>query len=217
MHHFKRSYEGQCDEVDRLYPALEVRRYLSASLAQAAETPMFLSMSLPMSIIDRPNGIRTQNPRTRFDSEGTWTPQSVDRDLDLEKGQNHDLILDNIDDIFTLSGSSNSSSTSTPAHRPDPNPTGSNEFELDSATSDFDEESLYSDAMSRKASLVRIHECMLSIHTHIKLEFYHSLLFRTEKVCQIIPHGTLNLFLILGTHMDCAQAKILFIAVWSFL
>ena len=175
MHHFKRSYEGQCDEVDRLYPALEVRRYLSASLAQAAETPMFLSMSLPMSILDRPNGIRTQNPRTRFDSEGTWTPQSVDRDLDLEKGQNHDLILDNIDDIFTLSGSSNSSpGTSTPAHRPDPNPTGSNEFELDSATStDFDEESLYSDAMSRKASLVRIHECMLSFHTHIKLEFYY--------------------------------------------
>merc|ERR1712223_1954995 len=149
---FQTSYEGQCDEVDRLYPALEVRRYLSASLAQAAETPMFLSMSLPMSILDRPNGIRTQNPRTRFDSEGTWTPQSVDRDLDLEKGQN----LDNIDDIFTLSGSSNSSpGTSTPAHWPDPNPTGSNEFELDSATStDFDEESLYSDAMSRKASLV---------------------------------------------------------------
>ena len=150
---FKRSYEGQCDEVDRLYPALEVRRYLSASLAQAAETPMFLSMSLPMSILDRPNGIRTQNFRTRFDSEGTWTPKSYGGDLDPEKD-----ILDNIDDIFTLSGSSNSSpGTSTPAHRPDPNPTGSNEFELDSATStDFDEESLYSDAMSRKASLVRI-------------------------------------------------------------
>ena len=44
--------------------------------------------------------------------------------------------------------------------------------------------------------------------------FNHNL---NGKNYEIIPHGALNLFLILETHMDCTQAKILFIAVWSFL
>ena len=37
------------------------------------------------------------------------------------------------------------------------------------------------------------------------------------KNCQIIPHGILNIFLTLGTCLDCAQAKILFLAVWPSL
>ena len=69
--------------------------------------------------------------------------ETIDEDLDN---------IDNIEDIFTLSGSSSGSST-----RPDP--TESNEFNLDT-DQDFDEESLYSDALSRKQSLVRFLVCM---------------------------------------------------------
>ena len=151
---FLHSYEGQGSEVDRLYPALEVRRYLSASLAQASEIPMSLPMSLPMSI-SRNHKISSalrQQSATHFDSEsGIWTPPPVgqnDHELDHEDLDN----IDNIEDIFTLSGSSSGSST-----RPDP--TESNEFNLDT-DQDFDEESLYSDALSRKQSLVRFLVCM---------------------------------------------------------
>ena len=44
----------------------------------------------------------------------------------------------------------------------------------------------------------------------------HTTLLSNGKNYKAISHGTLNLFLILGIHMDCAQSKILFIAVWSF-
>ena len=40
-----------------------------------------------------------------------------------------------------------------------------------------------------------------------------ALLICTEKNYQIISCGTLNLFLTLGTLMDCAQVKVLFIEV----
>ena len=37
----------------------------------------------------------------------------------------------------------------------------------------------------------------------------------TRRKYQMIPRGTLILLFISGTHMDCAQAHILFITVWS--
>jgi hypothetical protein len=160
-----------------LYPALEVRRYLSASLARAAaaaaQIPMSLPMSLPMSIIDRPHGMAFR-PRSST-GPGTCTPPVS---LDGQNGPNsdHDL-LDNLEDIFTLSGSSSSSSSSsstTPGSRLEsrlssvclpingniPSNSETNEFNLVQSENEFDEESLYSDALSRKASLVRIFACM---------------------------------------------------------
>jgi hypothetical protein len=170
-----------------LYPALEVRRYLSASLARAAaaaaQIPISLPMSLPMSIIDPPHGTMAFRPRSStVHSHGIWTPPvSLDGYEGINRphgGSNNDLDLDNLEDIFTLSGSSSSSST-TPGSRlesrldiglesrldqigtiPGSN-SEINEFNLVSnSENEFDEESLYSDALSRKASLVRILACM---------------------------------------------------------
>jgi len=122
---------------------LEVRRYLSASLAQASEIPMSLPMTLPMSIS---RNYKISQSAAHFDSEsGIWTPPVGQNDHEHSDHEDLDNI-DNIEDIFTLSGSSSGSST-----RPDP--TESNEFNLDT-DQDFDEESLYSDALSRKQSLV---------------------------------------------------------------
>ena len=174
--------------VDRLHPALEVRRYLSTSLARAAaavaQIPMSLPMYLPMSIIDPPHGTMAFRPRSStVHSHGIWTPPvSLDGYEGINRphgGSNNDLDLDNLEDIFTLSGSSSSSST-TPGSRLESRleiglesrlenigtiPAGSNsetnEFNLVSnSENEFDEESLYSDALSRKASLVRILACM---------------------------------------------------------
>ena len=183
------SYEGQCHEVDRLYPALEVRRYLSASLARAAaaaasaaQIPMSLPMSLPMSIIDPPHGMAFRPRSSTVHSHGIWTPHgSLDgyEGINRPHGSNHDL-LDNLEDIFTLSGSSSNSTT--PGSRLEsrleigtsrldigtssleigtiPSNSETNEFNLVHSENEFDEESLYSDALSRKASLVRILACM---------------------------------------------------------
>ena len=174
-----------------MYPALEVRRYLSASLARAAaaaaQIPISLPMSLPMSIIDPPHGTMAFRPRSStVHSHGIWTPPvSLDGYEGINRphgGSNNDLDLDNLEDIFTLSGSSSSSST-TPGSRlesrldiglesrlenigtiPGSN-SETNEFNLVSnSENEFDEESLYSDALSRKASLVRILACMSVLH-----------------------------------------------------
>ena len=191
-----------------MYPALEVRRYLSASLARAAaaaasaaQIPMSLPMSLPMSIIDPPHGMAFRPRSSTVHSHGIWTPPvSLDgyEGINRPHGSNHDL-LDNLEDIFTLSGSSSSSTT--PGSRlesrleigtsrldigtssleigtiPGSN-SETNEFNLVQNSEndlEFDEESLYSDALSRKASLVRILACMSflvikKIYTHKMLK-----------------------------------------------
>ena len=179
-----------------MYPALEVRRYLSASLARAAaaaasaaQIPMSLPMSLPMSIIDPPHGMAFRPRSSTVHSHGIWTPHgSLDgcEGINRPHGSNHDL-LDNLEDIFTLSGSSSSSNSqaATPGSRLEsrleigtsrldigtssleigtiPSNSETNEFNLvqsENTDLEFDEESLYSDALSRKASLVRILACM---------------------------------------------------------
>ena len=116
---------------------------------------------------------------------GIWTPPvSLDgcEGINRPHGSNHDL-LDNLEDIFTLSGSSSNSTT--PGSRLEsrleigtsrldigtssleigtiPSNSETNEFNLvqtENTDLEFDEESLYSDALSRKASLVRILACM---------------------------------------------------------
>ena len=155
-----------------MYPALEVRRYLSASLARAAaaaaQIPMSLPMSLPMSIIDPPHGMAFRPRSSTVHSHGIWTPPvSLDgfEENNRPHGSDHDL-LDNLEDIFTLSGSSSNSTT--PGSRLEsrldtgniPSNSETNEFNLVHSENEFDEESLYSDALSRKASLVRILACM---------------------------------------------------------
>ena len=174
-----------------MYPALEVRRYLSASLARAAaaaaQIPMSLPMSLPMSIIDPPHGMAFRPRSSTVHSHGIWTPPvSLDgfEENNRPHGSDHDL-LDNLEDIFTLSGSSSSSNSTTPGSRLEsrleigtsrldigtssleigtiPSNSETNEFNLvqtENTDLEFDEESLYSDALSRKASLVRILACM---------------------------------------------------------
>ena len=164
-----------------MYPALEVRRYLSASLARAAaaaaQIPMSLPMSLPMSIIDPPHGMAFRPRSSTVHSHGIWTPPvSLDgfEENNRPHGSDHDL-LDNLEDIFTLSGSSSSSNSATPGSRLEsrleigtsrleigtiPSNSETNEFNLVHSDNEFDEESLYSDALSRKASLVRILACM---------------------------------------------------------
>ena len=104
---FRYSYEGQCCEVDRLYPALELRLILSAKLSAAASPPRAI------------RGLKIrENPQVEsiFDFDDTWTPQPQN----LED-----------DEIFMMS--SHESSAESRAE---------------------DEESLYSDALSRKASVV---------------------------------------------------------------
>lgn len=110
--------------MDRLYPALEVRLYLSASLKLAA--------SLPVSI----SQIASSNQRkfSQF-SDDDWMP--------LNEGGQFPRPLNTEEDIFDLSGSSSTSRPETEAQ-------------------DFDEESLYSDALSRKESLVSIF-CWMSV------------------------------------------------------
>lgn len=122
-------------------------------------------MSLPMTI----SGSGFLRPRST-EPAGLWTPPgSLDgfegHDNHVDHPTDHDLI-DNIEDIFTLSGSSSSSST--PGDRETdqipgiiPSSSETNEFNLvHNSEIEYDEESLYSDALSRKASLVRILACM---------------------------------------------------------
>ena len=151
----------------------------AAAAASAAQIPMSLPMSLPMSIIDPPHGMAFRPRSSTVHSHGIWTPHgSLDgcEGINRPHGSNHDL-LDNLEDIFTLSGSSSNSTT--PGSRlelesrlesrletigtiPQSN-SETNEFNLVQNSEndlEFDEESLYSDALSRKASLVRILACM---------------------------------------------------------
>ena len=166
----------------------------AAAAASAAQIPMSLPMSLPMSIIDPPHGMAFRPRSSTVHSHGIWTPHgSLDgcEGINRPHGSNHDL-LDNLEDIFTLSGSSSNSTT--PGSRlesrleigtssleigtiPGSN-SETNEFNLvqsESTDLEFDEESLYSDALSRKASLVRILACMSflvikKIYTHKMLK-----------------------------------------------
>jgi len=96
--------------VDRLYPALEMRLYLSRKLSLASGQQM---------AIRNLRAIRAKKSETQFDFDDTWTaPFQPDDDLD---------------DIFMMS--SHESSAESRAE---------------------DEESLYSDALSRKASIVSL-------------------------------------------------------------
>jgi hypothetical protein len=115
-----------------------------------------------MSIIDPPHGMAFRPRSSTVHSHGIWTPPvSLDgfEENNRPHGSDHDL-LDNLEDIFTLSGSSSNSTT--PGSRLEsrldigtiPSNSETNEFNLVHSENEFDEESLYSDALSRKASLV---------------------------------------------------------------
>ena len=129
-------YEGQCHEVDRLYPALEVRLFLSASLPIKSSfknsLPMAIALSTTVGVVPGGGGGLWQ-PLSRtspiFDND-SWTPRPCHSDED-EAAED----LEDVDDIFDMSGSSNASESR-------------NEHEFD------EEGSLYSDALSRKASAV---------------------------------------------------------------
>ena len=126
-------YEGQCHEVDRLYPALEVRLFLSASLPIKSSfknsLPMAIDLSTTAGVVPG-GGLRQPLSRTPIFDNDSWTPRPCHSDEDEAAEGLHE----DVDDIFEMSGSSNSSESR-------------NEQE-------FDEESLYSDALSRKASAV---------------------------------------------------------------
>jgi len=110
---FQTSYEGQCCEVDRLYPALDMIDYLSHKLSLASSPPMAIRRVKKSETPDR--GL--------FDFDDSWTAPFQPENLD------------DLDDIFMMS--SHESSAESRAE---------------------DEESLYLDAQSRKASIIWQHD-----------------------------------------------------------
>ena len=96
------SYMDQSLEVDRLYPALEIRQYLAHTLGRTSKVSNY--QNYPVHVIRR--------PEFNIDS---WTGD------------------DDLEDIFTMSSTDSNSSEE----------------------AQEDTESLYCDALSRKASIVR--------------------------------------------------------------
>ena len=106
--------------MDRLYPTLEILRYLKRSLGT-----MHNSSSNLKAIS---NSVKNHPDFTNNNVQDSWTDNNISDDND----DDDDLDLE---DIFTMSTSESSN--------PD-----------EEAQDDYDTESLYSDALSRKASLV---------------------------------------------------------------
>jgi phosphatidate phosphatase PAH1 len=122
---FQTSYEDQSLDVDSLYPTIEVLRYLKRSLGTMHNNSKLKAIS--NSVKNHPVDF-TNNNFTETEVQDSWTDNNISDDND----DDDDLDLE---DIFTMSTSESSN--------PD-----------EEAQDDYDTESLYSDALSRKASLV---------------------------------------------------------------
>ena len=111
--------------MDSLYPTIEVLRHLKRSLSKLKA----ISNSVKNHPVDfTRNPDFTNNNFTETEVQDSWTDNNISDDND----DDDDLDLE---DIFTMSTSESSN--------PD-----------EEAQDDYDTESLYSDALSRKASLV---------------------------------------------------------------
>jgi len=133
---FQTSYEDQSLDVDRLYPTLEVLRYLKRSLGNT----MHNSSSCNLKAISK-NSVK--NPADFTKNHPDFTNNNFTPETEVQDSWNSDNNIsddndddNDLEDIFTMSTSESSN--------PD-----------EEAQDDYTEtESLYCDALSRKASLV---------------------------------------------------------------